>query len=312
MTSKFRLLLASILAAFVAACATPPPEPPPRDRVGHLDPQGLIDPKLLREAVEAYRKHYNKLPIGPVEGRTTGGHAIPLMVYPFRTDKFVVVDYRLPTTAKRLFIVDWKTGAVQAEYVTHGRGSASETSHYPTRFTNIPGSGTSSVGAFIGGQEYDSARYGRALRLAGLDPTNSNALGRAIVIHENETYFDDDRRYLGRSCGCFITDGDVNPVLIDVMKNGGFLYAGPVSLFDTKTAHVTRECNPHCGGACDVAGAGRETEDVAAAPPPAAPARAAPDVPQPKPAEVRSISAPANPAPATAASAPAGPATALQ
>jgi len=28
---------------------------------------------------------------------------------------------------------------------------------------------------------------------------------------------------------------------------GGFMYAGPVSMFDPKTVSQTRECNPYCG-----------------------------------------------------------------
>jgi hypothetical protein len=293
------------LALLAAACATAPPPP---DRVGHLDPQGLIDTPLLREAVDSYTRHQKTLQPGPVVAETQGGHDLEADLRPLRGGKFVVVDFRKPTSQRRLFIIDWQTGAVEAHFVSHGRGSDAAQDHQAERFTNIPGSGTSSVGAYAGAQPYVSGRYGLALRLVGLDATNSNALGRAIVIHKNEQWFD-EKRILSMSCGCFITTPAVNDRLVDILREGGFLYAGPAALFEAQTASVARECNPECGCTPD----GRLADEDMTGPGLRSPGATVTSavVPTPKPAALAAPETPAGappaPAPGDGAQAPANP-----
>ena len=52
--------------------------------------------------------------------------------------KHFVIDFSRPAYEKRLFLVNWKTGAAEAFHVSHGRGSAaSERSYAAKRFTKL-------------------------------------------------------------------------------------------------------------------------------------------------------------------------------
>lgn len=53
---------------------------------------------------------------------------------------------------------------------------------YLHKFSNVSGPNASSEGAFLTG-DYYVGQHDRSQRLAGLDPTNDNAMDRAIVIH---------------------------------------------------------------------------------------------------------------------------------
>jgi hypothetical protein len=89
---------------------------------------------------------------------------------------------------------------------------------------------TSSPGAYRTG-DYYSGKHGRSQRLTGLDPENSNAEPRAIVIH-GAWYVSDamvrQHGKLGRSEGCFAFD-ETNGSLEEVLTRlgpGRLLYAG--------------------------------------------------------------------------------------
>ncbi len=246
--SRLRAFAAALICTLAAACATPDAPMTSCAPVDGLDPTCLIDRPLLKEAIASYKAHYKKMQVGNTISYTEGGAAIPFTTHWLKTDKMMVIDFSKPAYERRLFIVDWKTGAVEAYQVSHGRGSAlNERSYMAKRFTNLIGSGTSSVGAYVGGQQYMSPRWGMALRVQGLDYSNSRALERTIVFHANETFFDKDRNIFGWSCGCFMMDSSDLPRAIQVLSDGGFLYAGPISLYDRSSHNKVRECNPFCG-----------------------------------------------------------------
>lgn len=285
-----RIAAAFMLTLLIAACASAPPQTACEDVEG-LDPGCLIDRTLLKEAVASYRAHYKTMPVGQIVAVTEDGAEIPFTTYWLKTDKFIVIDFAKPAYEKRLYIVDWKTGLVEAYQVSHGKGSAaSERSYLASRFSNVIGSGTSSVGAFVGGQDYMSAKWGHAIRVRGLDATNSRALERTIVFHSNEQFFDKDRNIFGWSCGCFMMDSSDLPRVIQVLYNGGFVYAGPARLYDKASATKVRECNPYCGdqSRCQLAqganGVGVVPVVAAPKPPPDAPPPLL--VPNPAPGEI--------------------------
>lgn len=152
---SLRAIAAAALCFLAAACASRPADAPCAPVAG-LDPGCVIQNRaLLEEAVASYRKHYAKMDVGPSIAVTYNQAQIPFTTHWLRTDQFIVIDFSRPAYEKRLFLVNWKTGAAEAFHVSHGRGSAaSERSYAAKRFTNVIGSGTSSVGAFVGGQEY--------------------------------------------------------------------------------------------------------------------------------------------------------------
>ena len=69
----------------------------------------------------------------------------------------------------------------------------------------------------------------RSRRLIGLDPENSLALDRAIVLHGadyvSETMARDTGR-VGRSLGCFAVAQDVRDTMIGTLGEGRLLYCG--------------------------------------------------------------------------------------
>jgi len=193
-----------------------------------LDPLNLINDLLENEALASYARHASQRP--------------------FKGDEIVIVDYAKLSSAKRLYIVNIRTGTVEAHYVAHGRGSDPSHSNMAVRFSDAETSGMSSVGAYRGLERYKSPSHGSALKLTGLDATNASAYRRLIVFH-TAAYFDPENGRYGRSCGCFVvTKGDMTRVY-DVIADGGFLYAGPARMHDT-SATTAADCNTACGNSC--------------------------------------------------------------
>jgi hypothetical protein len=96
-----------------------------------------------------------------------------------------VIDYSLPSSQRRLWVIDPQRVAVLFhEFVSHGRGSTSdEDPDRAVRFGNEPESHRSSLGTFLTGDTY-SGKHGHSLELVGLEPgVNDRALERRIVIH---------------------------------------------------------------------------------------------------------------------------------
>ncbi|MGH7024001.1 MAG: murein L,D-transpeptidase catalytic domain family protein [Caulobacteraceae bacterium] len=120
-------------------------------------------------------------------------------------DIVAVADFSRPSSEPRLHLVEMTSGVVESFLVAHGRGSDPTRTGWLRRFSNAPGSDCTSEGAYLTG-DYYVGEHGRSLRLVGQDPTNSNALARAIVIHPAWYASPQIVRaegMLGRSEGCF-------------------------------------------------------------------------------------------------------------
>ena len=110
----------------------------------------------------------------------------------FNTTLCFLVDMRLPSGKNRFFVYDLRRDSVLlAGLVAHGSGG-SNFSAEPV-FSNVDGSGCSSLGRYRIGYKYQG-RFGPAYKLYGLDSTNSRAFARNVVLHsytgvpERETY----------------------------------------------------------------------------------------------------------------------------
>ena len=122
-----------------------------------------------------------------------------------RTDILAIADYTRPSREERFYLVNRESGSVTSYHVAHGRGSDPGHSGYLNRFSNAHGSAASSAGAYVTGDLYQG-KYGRSMRLKGLDYSNSNAEQRGIVVHSApyaEPEMVDRIGKLGRSEGCF-------------------------------------------------------------------------------------------------------------
>ena len=147
-----------------------------------------------------------------------------------RTRLLTVIDYSLPSTQPRLWVLDLDRARIlYKELVAHGRESGDD---IPSAFSNAPGSLMSSLGFFVTDEAY-VGKNGYSLRLRGLDPgINDNAYDRAIVMHGaayvNRSVAETLGR-LGRSLGCPAVRLEVARKLIDTIKGGTAMYAYGVS-----------------------------------------------------------------------------------
>lgn len=101
-----------------------------------------------------------------------------------------IVDFTAPSSDPRLHFLDVVSGKASRLLVAHGSGFDPGHTGFLERFSNAFGSNASSEGAFLTA-DYYTGKHGRSQRLVGLDPTNNNALSRAIVIH-SAWYANDD------------------------------------------------------------------------------------------------------------------------
>lgn len=150
------------------------------------------------------------------------------------TDRSVIglVDFAAPSHATRLHIVDVASGKVLEQHlVAHGHGSDPDNSGWVERFSNRPGSNASSQGTFLAADLY-TGQHGRSRRLIGLDPENSLALERAIVIHA-ASYVDAEmartQNRVGRSQGCFAVSAQSIGDVLWRLGPGRMLYAGKLA-----------------------------------------------------------------------------------
>lgn len=135
-----------------------------------------------------------------------------------------IVDFSRHSSNSRFWILDVQTGAEHAMHVAHGKGSDTDGDGYATRFSNVPNSKASSLGFYVTGALY-SGKHGRSMRLHGLSSTNSNALSRAVVVHES-SYVREANVTQGRSFGCFaVAESEIGKVLSS-LKGGALIYAG--------------------------------------------------------------------------------------
>lgn len=136
-----------------------------------------------------------------------------------------IVDFSLPSSQKRLFIIDMKSGRLLFNtYVSHGRNSGE---HMATRFSNRPESFQSSLGFYITGNTY-SGQHGYSLQLDGQERgINDNALSRKIVVH-GAAYVSErniaQQGFLGRSLGCPAIPEKLHKPIINAIRNGSCLF----------------------------------------------------------------------------------------
>ena len=174
--------------------------------LGRTESVGQIDPSLLRRALDALERHQDSISYRDFIG---------------------VADFSLPSRAPRFHLVSLADGSVRSHLVAHGRGSDPAHTGWLERFSNEPRSNATSAGAYRTGSLYVGA-HGRSMRLEGLDPTNSNALSRAIVVH-GAWYVNEEMighsGMLGRSQGCFAVADSSLPEIMARLGPGRLIYA---------------------------------------------------------------------------------------
>jgi hypothetical protein len=216
--------LAAGAAATTASCVSAPrriaaPQPalppladaPPLQAEAAPEPAVRADlPPLVAEALAALDTHSWRVP---------------------SRDRIGVVDFTLPSCEPRFHLVDVATGRIERSWlVAHGSGSDPAATGTLHRFSNEPGSNASSRGAYLTANTY-VGKHGHSRRLIGLDPTNDQALDRAIVIH-GAAYVDSTliamRGRIGRSQGCFAFEPGEVAAVMELLGEGRMIYAGRI------------------------------------------------------------------------------------
>lgn len=142
-------------------------------------------------------------------------------------DRIAIVDFSAPSSEARMHFLDVEDGKAMRLLVAHGSGSDPHHTGFLERFSNAFGSNASSEGAYIT-DDYYVGKHGRSQRLIGLDSTNSNALGRAVVVH-SAWYANDDmikaHGKLGRSQGCFAVGENKLDDVFSFLGKGRLIFA---------------------------------------------------------------------------------------
>lgn len=137
-----------------------------------------------------------------------------------------VIDYSMSSLKPRLWVFDLASHKLlYHEVVAHGQGSGGDR---PTRFSNADGSHESSLGLFVTRNTY-IGHNGLSLRMDGLEQgVNDAAMARAIVMHGAgyvNPAINKSMGRLGRSWGCPALREAVAKPIIEVMKNGQFVFS---------------------------------------------------------------------------------------
>ena len=141
---------------------------------------------------------------------------------------FTVIDFTQPSSEKRLYVIDLvEKTIVFNSLVSHGRNSGGLMAE---TFSNVNSSYQSSLGFYKTAETY-SGKFDYAMRLDGLEASNSNARERAIVVHgadyATEVFLKRNNGVLGRSLGCPALPKELARDYIDLVKKGSclFIYA---------------------------------------------------------------------------------------
>lgn len=144
---------------------------------------------------------------------------------PTKRDIITVIDFSLPSTEKRMYVLDLKAKELLFHnIVSHGRNSGEK---YAKSFSNTHGSFQSSLGFYFAQETYMGGN-GYSLRLDGLEKgINDQARPRAIVVH-GAAYCSQDiiesTGRLGRSYGCPALPRALTKPIINTIKGGTLMY----------------------------------------------------------------------------------------
>ncbi|MBX3595899.1 murein L,D-transpeptidase catalytic domain family protein [Sphingomonas sp.] len=206
-------IIAGCASRTVTTAALPPASAPPPIAVPVIEPvvrtasapRG-VRPELFQRAMAALERHGSRIR---------------------QQDRIAIADFSMPSSRLRFHFVDLHNGATRSLLVSHGVGSDPAHTGMLQRFSNEVGSEATCEGAFLASNYY-VGKHQLSQRLVGLDPTNNNALDRAIVIH-GAWYANPDmiakHGKLGRSQGCFaVGEADLDQVFT-LLGEGRMVYA---------------------------------------------------------------------------------------
>jgi len=222
---KLRGIVFAAASLALASCAEGPQAPAGPVSVAVATPEPAAMPEVVAEAAPA------PLDVPPIIAEALAslqahGTEVPMH------DKIGVIDFSLPSSQPRFFLVDVATGQVERSWlVAHGSGSDPNATGMLQRFSSQPGSYATSRGAYLTANMY-VGEHGLSRRLIGLDPDNYWSMDRAIVIHGAD-YVSHEmaarQGRIGRSQGCFAFAPEEVSEVIQELGEGRMIYAGKLT-----------------------------------------------------------------------------------
>ncbi len=112
------------------------------------------------------------------------------------------IDMRIMSGKNRFIVYDLKNDKIVDQgLVAHGVGSETQ-KNQELKFSNVNSSFCTALGKYYIGKDY-LGKFGKAYKLYGLDPTNSNAFARSIVLHKyDKVPYEEQDRAICHSLGC--------------------------------------------------------------------------------------------------------------
>jgi hypothetical protein len=191
--------------------------------------QGAVDPRLwsaarIRRTMQSY-SHLDpnhEVPADLLEKAVTYFHANQSR---FPNREFItIIDFKQHSQLPRFFVINMETGFVEKYRTAHGSGSDANDDGMAESFSNVIGSGASSLGYARTAEVY-SGQFQRSIRLDGLSSTNSNFRDRAVVVHGWDGVIEQPIKQR-RSLGCPALDWTVKDHVIDEIKEGSLVLFG--------------------------------------------------------------------------------------
>ena len=119
------------------------------------------------------------------------------------TEAVIFIDLGIHSGYNRCWVIRFNDGVIRYKgLVTHGSGKEEWLPVGQRKYSNEKGSLLSSLGKYKTGISYNG-QYGLAYKLHGLEPSNSNAFSRAVVLHGHDCVLDHESSApLCQSWGC--------------------------------------------------------------------------------------------------------------
>lgn len=196
-------------------------------RAGAVGLSGLAAPRAFATPANSRRPAALVAALAALDAHSASHSGLP-PGQAIKRDFIGLVDFNQHSREKRFDIVDVAGGRVVKSYlVAHGKGSDPAHTGWVQTVSNRVGSNQSSDGSYLTGAAY-YGKHGRSRRLHGLDPSNSHAFARAIVMHGAD-YVSPSlivrHGKIGRSLGCFAVEQHVRDEVLDIMGEGRLLFA---------------------------------------------------------------------------------------
>lgn len=143
-----------------------------------------------------------------------------------------IIDFKKPSSQRRFYLIDLRSGEVTSYYTSHGIGTGR--GDMATKFSNRKDSRMTSLGMYLTGDIYNGG-YGMTLRMYGLEKSNDRAYDRDIVLH-GAWYVSEDfmkmvnpktkeaYKRIGVSWGCPAVSTAIAKKIIPILKQGSLIY----------------------------------------------------------------------------------------